>query len=291
MSATATAVDPAVQLAERVAEISSLPDTAMKIVETVQNPRSGAQDLMRVLQADPSLTARVLRTINSAAYGLSERVTDLQKAISFLGFNQIRNLALTASISGVFRDGNNVGCYNRRTLWKHMVAVAIGTRMIARRVELSNPEEGFLCGLLHDIGIILIDQYAHPQFRQVIRRLERSREGTTLVAVERDLLGFDHALLGELVARCWRFPDTICSAIQLHHSANVSKAPDPKLVQCVQAANVICSLKSLTSVGKRALECSADVFRNLGFSKLDVKVLAEDLDRGLEQQSALFELL
>jgi HD-like signal output (HDOD) protein len=208
MSATATAVDPAVQLAERVAEISSLPDTAMKIVETVQNPRSGAQDLMRVLQADPSLTARVLRTINSAAYGLSERVTDLQKAISFLGFNQIRNLALTASISGVFRDGNNVGCYNRRTLWKHMVAVAIGTRMIARRVELSNPEEGFLCGLLHDIGIILIDQYAHPQFRQVIRRLERS-SATCSALTTHCLANWWRGVGGSLTRSAARFSFTI----------------------------------------------------------------------------------
>lgn len=289
--AVETLIDPAQRLADHVAEISSLPDTAMRIVETVQDPNSGAQDLMRVLQADPSLTARVLRTINSAAYGLSERVTDLQKAISYLGFNQIRNLALTASISGIFKDGEGVGCYNRKALWKHMVGVAIASRMIGRRLELHNAEEAFLCGLLHDVGIILIDQYSHPQFLQIMEKLGQAPEGTLLIDVEHEVLEFDHAALGELVGKHWRFPGNITSVIRNHHTRNLAKVEAPLLVQCVQAANIICTLKNVSSVGQRALDCSAEVFRDLGFTKLDVKVLAGDLDQAFEQQGALFELL
>lgn len=287
----ATAPESAQHLAQQVLEISSLPDTAVRIVETVQNADSGAHDLMRVLQSDPSLTARVLRTVNSAATGLSEKVRDLQKAISYLGFNQIRNLALTASISSIFREADQLGCYSRQGLWRHMVAVAIGARMIARRLELRSPEEVFLCGLLHDIGIILIDQYANPQFRDVLIALQASPEGTPLVTVERALLGFDHAELGALVVQAWRFPDLVTSSVRHHHARDVRSTRDPVVVQAVQAANIICTLSGLCSVGRRATECSAEVFRELGFSKVDVKVLATDLQQNIEQQKALFDLL
>lgn len=276
--------------ARQITEISSLPDTAVKIIETVQNANAGASDLMRVLQSDPSLTARVLRTVNSAAFGLSEKVRDLHKAISFLGFTQIRNLALTASISNIFKEGEQISSYTRPGLWRHMVSVGIGARMIARRVELPNPEEAFLCGLLHDIGIILIDQYAHEQFREVLSQVE-ARADAFLCDVEREVLGFDHAELAAHVLRGWRFPPLLENCILLHHERNLRNAQEPLIVQCVQAANIICTLSGVASVGRKALQCSADVFRELGFGKTDVKVLATDLGENLEQQKALFELI
>ena len=289
----ATQADPAQQLADKISEISSLPDTATRIIQAVQDPNSGAHDLMKVLQADPSLTARVLRTINSAAYGLSERVTDLQKAISYLGFNQIRNLALTASISEIFKDGKQIGPYTRSTLWRHMVGVAIAARMVSRRLELPNPEESFLAGLLHDVGIILIDQYAHPKFVTVMMSLERGPADQTpsLVATERELLGFDHTQIGELLAKSWRFPDALVAAIRYHHAAGGGRTEHKLLVQCVQAANTICTLKGMSSIGLKSFDCTAEVFRDLGFSKTDVKVLVGDLDEEVRQNSALFELL
>lgn len=288
---TATATDPLQQLCDKIVEISSLPNTAVRIMETVQDAGSSAQDLMRVLQGDPSLSARVLKTINSAAYGVKEKTTDLQRAISLLGFTQIRNLALTTSISAIFEKGDGVENYSRKGLWKHMIATGIGARMIARRLELPNPEEAFLGGLLHDIGIILIDQYANEKFSEIIQEVSNAGAAANLVATERKHLGFDHARLGGKVARQWKFPDSVVLVIEQHHAAVIKSADTKLLIQCVQAANVICTLRGISSIGCRALECSAEIFRELGFSKTDAKVIAGDLKMELDQNAALFELI
>ncbi|MGE3182590.1 MAG: HDOD domain-containing protein [Phycisphaerae bacterium] len=288
---TTTTIDAASQFAATIVGVSSLPDTAVRIMETVQCSDSSAQDLMRVLQGDPSLSARVLKTMNSAAFGVSEKITNLQKAISLLGFNHIRNLALTASISSIFEKGDGVSCYTRTGLWKHMISTAIGARMISRRLELPNPEEAFLGGLLHDIGIILIDQYANEQFVQIIEEVAASGENADLVGTEREILGFDHARLGDLVARQWKFPESVVSVIKYHHSTPPSANAHKLLIQCVQASNLICTLRGLTSIGCRSFACSAEVFRDMGFSKTDAKVIAGDMNSEFEQNTALFELI
>lgn len=303
---TLTKKDPLTKLVDKITEMSSLPSTAARIMEAVQDPRSGAADLMRVLQADPSLTSRVLRTVNSAAYGLSERVTNLQSAIAYLGFNQIRNLALTAAIAPIFRDGEEVGPYSRVGLWKHLVGVGIASRMVARRLELKEAEEAYVAGLLHDIGIILLDQYAHPQQMEALNKLNDAHQAKAdnslsvepgapnplwLRTHEREVLTFDHCDLGAAVAKNWRFPEGVAAVIRFHHEAAAQAGGHKVLVQCVQAANIVCTLKGVASVGRPACDCGAGIFQELGFSKVDLKVIAADLDAAFEQNRALFDMI
>jgi len=273
---------------DRITTISTLPTVALKIVETVQDPDAGAKELMQAVQADPSLTMRVLRAVNSAAYGLSVRVTNLQQAISFLGFSQIRNLALTASVAEAFRGGDDIGTYSRIGLWRHMVAVAVGARLIARRISLEDFEDAFLAGLLHDVGIIMEDQYLHDEFAQVVAAV---KEGTSPCATERAILGFDHARVGEHAARKWNFPERLRLAIGSHHRSHQVTGDHARFVQCVEAANVLCTLKGFSSVGVKTVQAEVAVFQALGLDMLALKVLAQDLDGAIEQHESLFSLL
>ena len=154
----------------RVSEISTLPHVAMKVMEVANDSDSSVIDMKSAIEMDPSLSARVLRCVNSSAYGLREKVSSVQRAISFLGMRQIRNLALTASVAELFTEEEAIGSYQRRGLWRHMVAVGIGARLIAMRQRMPDFEDAFVAGVLHDIGIVLEDQYAHEQFRDVIRQ-------------------------------------------------------------------------------------------------------------------------
>lgn len=273
----------------RISEISTLPTVAMKIMETVQDPRSSAKDLMRVVGSDPALTTRLLRAVNSAAYGLRVKITNLQHAIACLGFTQVRNLALTASVSSVFRGGDRVGNYSRLDLWRHMVSVAIGARLLSRRLGMPNFEDAFLAGLLHDIGLILLDQHAHAHFAEMIAAATASRQ--PLCQVERETYGFDHALLGEMMAENWKLPVTLRAAIGQHHRSHNYKGEGAAIVQCVETANVICSLKGMPSVGVNLVQPNLSVFQALGLSQADIKVYAQDLDQAIAQHESLFDLL
>lgn len=275
------------QVVRRIHEISTLPQIAIRVLEVANDADSNAADLKAVMESDPALSARVLRCVNSSAYAVRQRITSLQQAIAYLGLKQVRNLALTASVSELFRNDNAIGPYRRSQLWRHLVAVGLAARLIAMRLKFPDFEDTFLAGLLHDIGIILEDQHVHRPFENVIVSL---REGIFLNDVERENLSFDHAQLGEKVAEEWRFPESTQAAIRHHHVSTGYKGPHINVVRCVAVANLLCTLKGISSVGVKSVRYSPTVFDGLSLGRHDIAILSEDLDREIEDQSVLFEM-
>ena len=231
---------------DRISDVSTLPQVALAVIQIASDAKTGAADLKKIVEEDPALTVRVLRSVNAAAHGLRNRITNIERAISYLGFSRIRNIAVTTSVSAVFKSDHIIKTYRRTMLWRHLVATATAARLIARRCGLANFEDAYLAGLLHDIGIILEDQYVHPNFYYLIESLKEER---TLTASEYDLLGFDHTVLGDEVAKNWKFPPAVRAAIRFHHDSQNSDEEHAMIVCCVEAANILCSLRGITSVG------------------------------------------
>ena len=286
---------PLDKLLRRVSEVSSLPRIAQRVMEVANNPAAGAADLKAVLEIDAALSARVLRCVNSSAYGLRMKISSLQQAVAYLGLKQIRNLAMTAGIAELFKSEQSLGSYSRAGLWKHLVAVGVCGRMIAMRLRMLNFEDVFLAGLLHDLGIILEDQYAHNGFVRVIEALEKSGHAgprLTLPEAERAELGFDHATLGEEIGRRWGFAEPILAALAWHHCAALCRGDDQvvKLVQCVEVANLICTFKGIPSVGLKLVTGSQSTLGSLGLTREDVLVMAADLDREMASHAGLFDI-
>ena len=275
------------EVVARVNEISTLPHIAMKVMEVANDADSSAIDMKNVIETDPALSARVLRCVNSSAFGLRDKVSNLQRAISFLGLKQIRSLALTASVAELFAKDEAIGPYTRRGLWKHLVAVGVCARLIAMRQAVADFEDAFVAGLLHDIGIVLEDQYVHDHFRCAVNDLG---DGKTLVEVERNHLGFDHAKLGTKVAESWRFSERVKTAIGFHHMSVNYRGEEIVFVRCVEVANLICTLKGHTSVGRKLVAVSRPALNALGLGREHLAVLAQDLDAELEKNAALFEI-
>jgi HD-like signal output (HDOD) protein len=272
---------------DRVTEISALPDVALRVIEVTNNDDASAADLKAVMEQDVSLSARVLRVVNSSAYGLREPVRNLQLAIAYLGFRQVRNLALTASVCDLFKADEQVGRYRRSGLWRHLVAVGICARMIAMRRNLDEFEDVFLAGLLHDIGILLEDQYDHPRFIEMLPHLDGS---ATLAEVERARLGYAHTDLGVQVGAQWRFPEPVLAAIGYHHDAQLDVQPHVRTIACVQVANMLCSHKGIASVGINLVRPAVSAVHLLKLNKSDLTVLLVDLDEELARHDALFNL-
>ncbi|OHB67423.1 MAG: hypothetical protein A2V70_17375 [Planctomycetes bacterium RBG_13_63_9] len=271
----------------RIEEISTLPHVAMRVMEVASDPDSGAIDLKEALECDAALSARVLRCVNSSAYATRAQIGNLPQAIAYLGMRQVRNLALTASVGELFKKDEGIGPYRRQQLWRHLVAVGICARLIAMRRSISSFEDAFLAGLLHDIGIVLEDQHVHARFCTVIGSLDGT---TTLAEVERNHLGFDHTQLGEKVAETWGFPDSVRAAIRYHHASASYQGEEMGMVQCVEVANLICTLKEIPSVGLKLVEASPSALEGLSLAKEDVAVLADSLDDELAANASLFDV-
>jgi HD-like signal output (HDOD) protein len=274
-------------VAGRIHEISSLPAVALRVMEIAGNPNAGAGDLKAVVEADPALCVRMLRCVNSATYSLRREISDVGQAISILGFNRVRDLAVTATVSELFRSSKPVGTYERSLLWKHLAATAIGSRMIAIRARIDGFEDAFLAGLLHDIGIILLDQHYHDGFRRVVLSLNNE---STLPETEHRLLGWDHTDLGHRVGSQWRLPRTVLDAIRFHHAPQAAFGPHAPIVHCVAVANLLVSLKGLTSVGLPLIALKQESLDALRLTKDDLRVFVEDFDHEFVTHRQLFEI-
>lgn len=274
-------------VANEIHEVSTLPQIALRVIEVANDPRSGAADLKEVMETDVALSARVLQCVNSSAYAVRGKINNLQQAIAYLGLKQIRNLAMTASVSQLFREEQTIEPYRRSQLWYHMVSVGICGRLLAMRIRFQDFEDIFLAGLLHDIGIVLEDQHLHAHFCRVVETIDPQKPFS---AAERKVLGFDHTMLGQKVASLWGFPSAAREAIRHHHASGNYRGPMIDAVRCVEVANLICTLKGIPSVGINLLKKSHAALTGLGLDRRDLVVLSEDLDQELINNRGLFTM-
>lgn len=280
--------EPLEEIIRRVGDVSTLPQVALRVMEVARDPEAGIADMTKVIEGDAPLSAKVLRTVNSAVFGVGSEINSLHHAVSYLGFNQVRNLAMTLSVAKTFKKQETIGSYERTQLWRHLVCVALCARMIAARCSLPNFEDAFLAGLLHDLGIILEDQYVHKNFRRVMENLA---EGKTLIEVEQEILGFDHTKIGHRMAKRWKFPDVVQAAIRYHHTSHEYDGDGVEIVRCVELANLLCTIKGIPSVGLKLVKPNLESIQALKLTKEDLKVLAADLDGEIERNHSLFDVL
>ncbi|MFZ5829366.1 MAG: HDOD domain-containing protein [Planctomycetota bacterium] len=278
---------PLEKVVAQIHDVSTLPHVALKLMEVAGNINSCAGDLKDVMEMDPSLSSRVLRSVNSSAFGLRQKITNLQHAIAYLGFKQVRNLAMTAAVSELFREQVQLGSYTRLNLWRHMVSVGITARLIAVRMSFLNFEDVFLAGLLHDIGIVLEDQQVHSEFTRVAQTLT---DGDDLIEVERAELGFDHTQLGARVSETWSFPEGVKLAVRYHHNTSLYDGEHIETLRCVAVANLICTLKGISAMGRNAVAFDREAFEGLSLRREDVLVLSESVDQELAKNTVLFEM-
>jgi putative nucleotidyltransferase with HDIG domain len=182
---------------------------------------------------DQALTAKTLRLANSPAYGLQVKVTTIQQAITFLGFQTTRNLITAAAITGCFAEGQCAG-FDDKAFWRHSIATAACARVLARRMRL-NQDFAFTAGLLHDIGrLVLVSTY--PQrYAEVLAW--RAAQDCQVLEAERAVLGVDHVAAGVALAEHWNFSDTMRLALAHHHDPEAPGAGF--LATIIHVANAI----------------------------------------------------
>ena len=185
-------------------EISSIKQTVTQILTIINDPNSSAKDLKNIIEIDPPLTGKLLKLANSSLYGYPKTISKIQEAVVCIGFEAVKELALSQKVCELFKKEDYINGYTRISLWKHCVAVALCSKLIFRR-EFREPGENiYVAGLLHDIGIIVIDQFFHHDFINILRKSKS--EKNNLVSIENAVLGFNHTDISLAVAENWNFP-------------------------------------------------------------------------------------
>ena len=273
------------QLFLRIGQISSLPSVAARILQVADDEESNANDLLQVVGQDPALSIRILRTVNSSYYGMINEVADLQTAISMLGFVEVRKLALTVYVARLCEENTEYLGFSREGLWKHMVVVGSIARMISKLFRRGNPEEAYMTGLLHDIGILLIDQFMHEQLCHVI---DLVNDGAETTEAERQILTFDHTDLGAYVATQCNLPEHVVAAIQFHHHPCEYQGQERNLLDIVAISNYLASRKNITALGVANVAPPTDVVcQSLGLQEQQMAIILDELETTINQAEIL----
>lgn len=194
--------------------LPALPQVVVELQRVLGDPESSADDVAGVIRCDAGLSAFLLRLVNSAFYSFPSQIETISRAVALVGMRQLGSLALGASILDMFKAAKTPGM-NVETFWKHGLAVGGIAQGLARRVGLPEPEHHFVCGLLHDVGRVLLHAEC-PALEDKALTLARTR-CVPLYEAEARVAGFDHARLGGMLLRKWNFPFSLTMGVLCHH--------------------------------------------------------------------------
>jgi len=224
------------KLRQRVATLPSLPKAVQDAMAVLNDEGASIGDVTERIERDQVLTARTLRAANTAFYGAPGRVATIRTAIGILGLRAVAALLTTASVSSQFSASNHCAELRFGDFWRHALSTALVARGLAARLGLDG-EVAFTAGLLHDIGaLMLATQF--PAETGVALRFAREHD-LPMLAIERTVLGVDHCVAGEALARHWRFPDATVHAIASHHDLPANPDGKPVLAELVHIADAL----------------------------------------------------
>lgn len=203
------------RIISRVEDLPTLPRTVLRITELVNDPKSSARDLARIITDDQVLAARLLKLVNSSFYGFPQRISTITGAIVLLGFDAIRNLLLTTSVFDLFSNRRKISLIRQEQFWDHSLGCAVAAKVIGNYLRYDKVEELFVAGLLHDIGKI-VEMIFLPQVFKDINRLVKD-QNILMITAEKKVLGYGHPEVGQLLAERWNLPAKLISVISHHH--------------------------------------------------------------------------
>ncbi|RSZ56478.1 HDOD domain-containing protein [Massilia atriviolacea] len=218
---------------KRLADLPSLPAVVMELLTSIDQEDIDITVLAKKVSHDQALTAKTLRLANSSLYGLQVRVTTIQQAITYLGFQTTRNLITASALTGCFAEGR-CAAFDHKAFWRHSIGSACCAKVLARRVRF-NQDYAFTAGLLHDIGRLVLVSSFPDLYQQVMEY--RAANDTYVQDAELAVMGVDHVQAGMALAEHWNFSDTMRMAIAFHHDPGL---PDAGLLATiVHVANAI----------------------------------------------------
>jgi HD-like signal output (HDOD) protein len=248
------------QVTLQMEALPSVPDVVLKLSQLLEDPNITAEELGKVIQCDPQLTAQMLRTSNSAFYGITREITSIKDAVTILGQKVLKSQVYAIlSHKMLNRKVSGYGL-EKGELWQAALAGAVYAKRLALRFKFAEPDTAFTIAVLRDIGKLVIHEQVGNIFKDLEREAQKNKQG--FQQAEKQLLGFSHTELGELIGSQWNFPKRIKTVVRYHHDP--SQAPktilkdDAQLLCIVHLADALCMMLG-QGAGNDALLYSIDL--------------------------------
>ncbi len=219
---------------KNVRNLPPAPRVVPELMRLLKQPDVDSSQVVKLISYDPSLTANVLRICNSAYFGAAP-TSDLQEAVTRLGFQQVYQLVAAATGAKLLSAPQPGYGMDQGELWKHSVAAAVAAQLMAKQIG-DDQNLAFTATLLHDIGKIVLTHSLSSAYQKLIHETELKQQ--PLVDAEKKLLGTNHAEVGSQLLAQWKFPPNVVSAIWFHHNPQAA-GPNQRLASYIYLGNLV----------------------------------------------------
>ena len=271
------------ELVKHETSLGSFPDIYVRIKQVLDSPTSSAEDIAKVVSADPGMTSKLLKLVNSPVFGLASKIDSIPHAVSLIGIKELATLALGISTINYFKD-IPPELINMKAFWGHSISCAVFAKLIANRV--GEPSDRFFtAGLLHDSGRLIM--YKNMPYASVQSLIYARHNTVPLVEAEKEVLDFTHQDVAQRLLQQWDFPPDLLQVIVNHHSPE--KSPDAKGAAIVQLADNMANGAAISNNNMFVLPGMADsAWKTLGLQPEDLKRIIERHDEDIDNISNAF---
>ena len=230
--------DPAELIRElfKDAEVPSFPGAIMEVLSVLRDPASSVNDLIEKVERDPGLSIKLLRTVNSAAFGLSTRVNHVGHAVSLLGRSRLETIVLSIAVKTSLPEEKGTA-FDYKQFWYTAAKRACLARQLAKRLHPSTEFKSFTEGLLMDMGVLLLHMNKKKEYTEIYEQWQRSN--SDLSDLEYEAFGFDHTEVGAIIAKEWQLPEHLIHAIQYHHASEDDMSQTIELPPAIQLTSFL----------------------------------------------------
>ena len=276
-----------------VKEVPSFPPVMAKLLEICSDEDASTQDLSKLVETDPGISAKVLGIVNSALYGLRRNITAVSEAVIYLGFDEVKRLCLGVTIFEKMFKSKKKKQFDRIFFWRHCLCVAALSAAIAKEIRYSKPGEAYICGLLHDFGKIFLDLQGRVNYDDFITNV--TKHTGPMIMEEREFMGMGHDDIGAYYGSRWNLPDSLTLAIKYHHQRyehlGLSKE-EALLISIVSLANFLAWTQGMGSVDIiRPPILQPEVEKNINLNKIDLIKVITHMDREMKNTSKFYNFV
>lgn len=274
-------------LAKKIEHLQLIPEAAVKLLQLTHDENADIRDLIKIIETEPALASQILKTVNSAAYGLRKATESIQRAITLLGFNVIRNIAISLLLYNKLIKNKEHKAFNLLFFWQHCLFVATLSRKIALHLNHPDPDLVYTAGLLHDIGKLVLENYGVISYSAFIDEYGDSEQ--PVLQSERSFYGVTHTQVGYVFCQDWGLPEVISAVAAYHNSSNYDSHPYRLEIAIVAFADYIAWIQGIGSFPRLIPISLAEVISKiLPLQNLDLVKLLDQIDNEMREISQFY---
>lgn len=277
-------------IASKIDNLPTLPGIAIKLLEAVRQKDPNIGEISKIISSDVVLTTKILKLANSPFYGFKSKITTIERAISMLGLNAIKSLALSFSVTTTFYDKADKGI-NYTQFWKDSIIGAVSSKLLAEKINPGISADAFFMGLLKDMGALTIAYSLPDEYAQVVSAVNG---GASLHEAESQVLGFNHMEMGEHLSNTWGLPQEFCRPIGCHHSPEILAGSESEdIVTRARLLHLASLFTELLNTSEMTLLLGSiqHLAREYGFQdNLDCARLAEEINDQTREILPIFDI-